>query len=152
MNDTSFDKDNVTCQIALYDNANKIIDVFVTEDDDHYDVVPYDGDLILVVDDEWFQIEKATHDNVEKLVQTSPRCYSFYRSARITDSSVEGNLFEMRNIAEAILSNCGAVHYRCAVSPHEGGFVFWSPRNSANVGWVTAEAAIALANKIQSLG
>jgi len=151
MNDTSSDKDNVTWQIALYDNANKIIDVFVTEDDDHYDVVPYDGDLVMILDDEWCQIEKATHDNVEEFVQTGPNCYSLYRSARITNASVEGNIFEMRGIAEAILSNCGVMYYRCAVSPHEGGFVFWSPRNSSNVGWVSAEAAIALANKIQTI-
>jgi hypothetical protein len=125
-------------------------DFFYDEYGDSYDVIPYYGDLILVVDDQWFQIEKADHDNVEKLVQVGPGSWSFYRSARISDSSVEGNIHEMKELANAILSNCEAVHYRCAVSTHCDGFVFWSPRNSSYVGWVTADVAIALAKKINN--
>jgi len=123
-------------------------DLFYNEYGDPYNVIPYNGNLILVADDQWFQIEKANHDNVEKLVQMSDNAWIFYRSARISDSSVEGNIHEMKELANAILSNCEAVHYRCAVSPHCDGFVFWSPRNSSDVGWVTADVAIALARAI----
>jgi hypothetical protein len=127
-------------------------DIFFDKDDVPYKVISYDGHLRLsAYDDSWFQIEKVTHENVETWIQTSPTCFSFYRSARISDASVEGYLYEMKSLAEAILSNDSAVHYRCAVSPHEGGFVFWSPRNSSNVGWVTAKAAVTLAKEIQAI-
>jgi len=130
-------------------------DTFIDKYEVTYKVVPYDGDLTLTIDKEWYedwsQIEKAVHDGEEKFVQTDPNCYVLYRSARISNASVEGPLHEMKDIADAILSGKGCQHYRCAVAPHNGGFVFWSPRNSVNVGWVTADVAIALAKEIQSI-
>lgn len=130
-------------------------DTFIDKYEVTYKVVPYDGDLILTIDKEcqedWSQIEKAVHDGEEKLVQTDPNCYVLYRSARISNASVEGPLHEMKAIAAAILRGKGREHYRCAVAPHNGGFVFWSPRNSVNVGWVTADVAIALAKEIQKM-
>ena len=115
-----------------------------------YNVVPYDGDLVLVRDEDWFQIEKAQHDDITCwLPAEEPNCFSLYRSARISDASVEGSLDEMRHLAHAILNNAQETnHWRCAVAPHNEGFVFWSPRNSSTVGWVTAAVAQDLSKKI----
>lgn len=126
-------------------------DIFFDKDNAPYEVISYDGHLKLSEVDSWFQIEKADHDNVIKFVQKSHNAYSLYDSARISDASVEGHLYEMQDLAKAILANESMVHYRCAVSPHKNGFVFWSPRNSENVGWVTTDVAIALAKEIQSI-
>lgn len=136
-------------------NTFVVNNTFVDKDEVTYKVVPYDGDLTLAIDKDWYedwsQIEKAVHDEVEEFVQTDSNCYTLYRSARISNASIEGPLHEMKDIADAILSGKGCEHYRCAVAPYNRGFVFWSPRNSVSVGWVTADVAIALAKEIQSI-
>lgn len=87
--------------------------------------------------DDWYTIERVDHEHYETWHDVGINASRLYDSARIADACVEGNAFEMRGIAKAIIAK-GSYHAkRCAVRylPDDGTtgfseFLFWSPRNS----------------------
>jgi hypothetical protein len=105
----------------------------------------------------WWCIEKAEHTNEERWIPTKIVGASWWRSARVSDSDVEGPAEEMLQIAAAIERHQGAVFKRCAVACFkDGNVVFWSPRNHGRMGLenpepgiVSKEEALALAKEIR---
>jgi hypothetical protein len=113
-----------------------------------FSVRRYTGALLLRGDDEWHCIEKAAHEHVSMFVPTNYGARLFL-SSRLSDCDVEGPAGDMLGLAQAVKDGRHYEARRCAVAPHGGGFVMWSPRNdNESVGWVTARAANDLADHI----
>lgn len=97
---------------------------------------------------DWYTIEKAEHGGGMDL-RAGPHGLYLWAESRICDADIEGPLSHMVEIAAAIRDGVVSESKRCAVAPHEYGFVFWSPRNSEVVAWVSREHAEALAAEIE---
>lgn len=101
---------------------------------------------------DWWTIEHATHDN-RKWLKPEYGGFSYMHSGRISDADVEGSSGDMENIAKAIEERSTDDNARrCAVRyvESDGGFLFWSPRNSQVEALVSVEAADDLARQIRA--
>lgn len=117
--------------------------------------------------DDWWTIERLEHEHKsweDKETRTQPadRHYPSYQyttvihknSARLDRArmyDIEGCGQAMLEVGRAIKNRFEFSDTRVAVSPKNGGFVFWSPRNSDFYVWVSAARANDLADKIASI-
>lgn len=98
---------------------------------------------------DWFVIEWAEHDGREWFEKTSEYRSSFRRSARVSDSDVEGTSSEMIAIAIAIENGESIYFHRCAAVHVEGSYLLSSPRNTQYEQVITMSQAKHLANEIR---
>jgi hypothetical protein len=100
--------------------------------------------------DDWYTIEKAEHDNYYGLHEIAENCSSVYWSGRIADTDVEGSLYEMREVAEAIRDKRSISFKRIGIifSKDEETVFFYSPRNSRMAAMINIDEANELAAEI----
>lgn len=98
--------------------------------------------------DDWWLIVRAEHEGVSEWVPTTYGA-AWFDSARVSDACVEGSLFEMLGLADAIEKRASCHHRRCAVEVADGHADFWSPRNSMERARVPLDVADALAKQIR---
>jgi hypothetical protein len=98
---------------------------------------------------DWWTIERAEHPN-ERWMKPTQYGASLMYSGRISDACVEGTSYEMLELAHSIENNISESFKRCAVEVTEGGFLFSSPRNSQEPGWVSTARAKELAAEIRA--
>lgn len=87
-------------------------------------------------DKDWYCIEKAEHDGTED-------------AGRLVDGDIEGQLFEMVWIAEAIETRTSARFKRCAVIVHKDLAGFGRPKTNGLFHFVDLEEADELASQIR---
>lgn len=90
--------------------------------------------IILVQSDygnDWYTIQRADHEGRAWLEEVHKGCLALMCSERLSpESCIEGDAFDMIELARCILKKEDCESTRCAVM-FEGEFVyFWSPRNS----------------------
>ena len=100
-------------------------------------------------DGSWWQIERAEHDHVETW-ETMKYGAAWRKSGRISDACVEGDAFDMLQIADAIERGSDYEARRCAAIHSPEGYRFSSPRNSQYDALVPHPRATALAATIRS--
>ncbi len=99
--------------------------------------------------DDWYTIVRQEHDGREWMEQTGRNTYSWRMSKRISDTCVEGNSFEMLELARAIYTRESVECFRRCAVRFEGDTVhFYSPRNSQVDGICTLEEALEFANQV----
>jgi hypothetical protein len=112
---------------------------------------------IRTIDDnlDWFVIVRREHENKRWYKKyKSPygiSCDQAMTSERLSpEADVEGQAWEMKNIAHAIRKKRTFESKRCAVCYHKitGTFLLWSPKNSATPTALTKEEAEHLVNEI----
>lgn len=113
-----------------------------------------DEKLILVKSeflDNWYVIERAEHEGIERADQVGPNSYTLFCSSRISDADVEGHLDQMVALADAIESSGSVSFKRCAVRIENDRAFFWSPRNSRREGETSLACALELAKQIREV-
>lgn len=81
---------------------------------------------------DWYSIEWLEHDGRTWLENAELPSTTYYcMNARLEPrTSVEGPLYEMCDLARAVMGGYEVTYKRCAVTSHGDHFAFWSPRNS----------------------
>jgi len=98
---------------------------------------------------DWWTIERAEHPNERWMKPTEYGAALMY-SGRISDACVEGTAWEIIELAAAIENGHSESFKRCAVEKVEGGYLFSSPRNSQEPGFVPLARAKELAAEIRA--
>lgn len=118
-----------------------------------YVAKPGDGVRATVVRSEhmgdWWTIERVDHPN-ERWMKPVQYGSALMYSGRISDACVEGTSMEMIELAAAIENGLSESFRRCAVERVEGGYLFSSPRNSREPGFLSLEASRELARDIRA--
>ncbi len=106
------------------------------------------------LNDDWYTIERAEHENRRWMEPRQIGDMHFTQcmySGRICDADVEGQLYEMVAIADAIRNRLNESFKRCSVEFDETNntYKLCSPRNSEEEAVVTLEEADDLASQIE---
>ena len=92
--------------------------------------------------DDWYAIVKAQPIVREWMERTTPNCYRFMASERLSpEACIEGTAEQMLALARAIQLREAVSFKRCAVHFEADGVHFSSPKNSERDAVVSAEDA-----------
>lgn len=99
--------------------------------------------------EDWYLIERETHDGRTWLEPMPGGGAMFMTSSRFSDADVEGHADQMLAIADAIEQRQSVRFKRCAVRVDGQRVFFCSPRNSQREGECTLEEADELVKVIR---
>ena len=100
--------------------------------------------------DNFYQIVRAEHEDIS-WAEHKDGVHFFMTSERLSpESSIEGDSWEMLEIAKAIKAKKDFISTRCAVNTdkEEKVFYLWSPRNSLYRTTITYEEGEEFANEV----
>jgi hypothetical protein len=101
------------------------------------------------ISEDWYSIVRAEHDGREWYENNGNYTQYMLSKRLVPNACIEGNSYEMKELAKAIRSRTDLSFKRCAVKFVEGVVYLYSPKNSTAPGIVSIEEVDELAIQIE---